>query len=91
MLHLLPQEKIPVGTLPLDSFITNQLSLLRKKEKSRGGNAMMSTAVAGRQLTLREEQEELAIQQGLFMIPEFQFDHCLYQLSSENLANDPAT
>ena len=35
--------------------------------------------------------EELAIQQGLFMIPEFAFDHCLYQLSSENLANDPAT
>ena len=25
------------------------------------------------------------------MIPEFQFDHCLYQLSSDNLANDPAT
>ena len=35
--------------------------------------------------------EELAIQQGLFMIPEFPFDHCLYQLSSENLANDPST
>ena len=35
--------------------------------------------------------EELAIQQGLFMIPEFTFDHCFYQLSAENLQNDPAT
>ena len=25
------------------------------------------------------------------MIPEFQFDHVIYQLSEENLANDPAT
>ena len=34
--------------------------------------------------------EDLAIQQGLFMISEFQFDHCFYQLGQENLMNDPA-
>ena len=42
-------------------------------------------------MTQREEMEELALQHGLFMIPEFQFDHCFYQFSYENLANDPAT
>jgi len=31
------------------------------------------------------------VQTGLFMIPEFQFDHCFFQLSEENLVNDPAT
>ena len=35
--------------------------------------------------------EENAIAQGLFMLPEFQFDHCFYQLTRENLINDPAT
>ena len=78
MLHVLPQAKIPVDTLPLDSFVTNQLSLLRKKERGNGAGANISTNVAGRQLTQREEMEELAIQQGLFMLPELQFDHCLY-------------
>ena len=28
----------------------------------------------------------MAIQSGLFMIPEFQFDHCIYILNSENLS-----
>lgn len=92
MLHVLPQAKIPVDTLPLDNFVTNHISLLRKKERGgKGVNAPMSTQVIGRQLTHREEMEELAISQGLFMIPEFQFDHCFYQLTRENLVNDPAT
>ena len=51
MLHVLPQSKIPVSTIPIDSWVNNTISVLRKKEKSRTGNAMMSTAVAGRQLT----------------------------------------
>jgi len=44
MLHILPQVKIPVTKLPLDVFVSNQLALLRKKERSRGGNAMMTSA-----------------------------------------------
>ena len=56
MLHVLPQAKIPVETIPLDSFITNQLSLLRKKERGQGGQtAMMTSTVAGRALSMREE------------------------------------
>ena len=48
MLHVLPNAKIPVTSLPLDAFISSQLSLLRKKERGQGGNAVMSTNVAGR-------------------------------------------
>ena len=44
MIHVLPQAKIPVETLPLDAFISNKISLERKKEQSRGANAMMTTA-----------------------------------------------
>lgn len=54
MLHVLPAAKLPV-TAPLDSFISQQLSLLRKKERGQSGNATMTTNVAGRQLTQREE------------------------------------
>ena len=32
--------------------------------------------------------EELAIQQGLVMIPEFAFDHALFQLSKDNFTRD---
>lgn len=70
MLHVLPQAKIPVERLPLDTFIANKTSLLRKKERSLGATAMMSTQ-AGKQLTVREEQEELAATQGLLMVNEF--------------------
>ena len=93
MLHVLPQAKLPVTTLPLDSFVTNHLSMLRKKERgsNRNASAMMSTAIAGRQLTQREEMEENAVAQGLFMIPEFQFDHCFFQLDKNQYQSDPAT
>jgi len=33
----------------------------------------------------------MAAQMGLLMIPEFTFDHCIYQLSQDNLRQDPAT
>ena len=88
MLHVLPQAKIPIERLPLDAFVATQLSCQRKKERqpnspSAGINAPPKSA--------RDEQEELAYASGLFMIPEFQFDHCFYQMSPENLMNDPAT
>lgn len=39
----------------------------------------------------RERQETRALDCGLFMVPEFKFDHCFYQLNQENLVHDPAT
>ena len=51
MLHILPQAKIPVEKLPLDVFISNHMSFLRKKERSGGKYADVTTAKAGRQLT----------------------------------------
>lgn len=62
MLHILPSAKIPVSKLPLDAFVEQQVALLRKKERGQGSNANISTAVAGRVLTQREEMEEMAIQ-----------------------------
>ena len=87
MLHVLPQSKIPIGTLPLDSFINTHLALLRKKERNHTQNVSKDAP----KLTDREEMEELALHSGLFMIPEFKFDHCFYTLSREHLVNDPAT
>lgn len=85
MLHVLPQAKIPVAKLPVDVFISNYSGLLRKKEQSSGGKANMSAAQIGHTLSAREEMEEFAIQQGLMMIPEFQFEHAVYQLQAENI------
>lgn len=87
MLHVLPQSKIPVERLPLDTFIANKVSLLRKKERSLGGTAMMNNSM-NRQLSAREEMEELATTQGLLMVSEFQFDHCIMQLSRENFVSE---
>lgn len=80
MLHILPQAKIPVAKLPMDVFISNYSGLLKKKEQSQGNKGNMTAAQIGRQMTAREEMEEFAIQQGLIMIPEFQFDHAIYQI-----------
>ena len=95
MLHILPQAKFPKYgesplRLPLDVFIANHVALLRKKERSQGRGATITAAQAGRQMTAREEMEEFAISQGLLMIPEFQFDHCLFQITQESLAGDVA-
>ena len=90
-MHVLPQNKIPVERLPLDLFISTQVGLQRKKERSEGRNANITTATAGRHLSQREEMEELAIQSQLLMIPEFQFDHCIYVLQPENFLHDPAS
>ena len=34
--------------------------------------------------------EEQALELGLFMVPEFQFEHCFYQMSNDNFRNEPA-
>lgn len=35
--------------------------------------------------------EEQALEQGLFMVPEFQFEHCFYQMSNDNFRNEPSS
>ena len=42
-------------------------------------------------MTPREHLEQKALDVGLIMVPEFQFDHVFYALNQENLLNDPAT
>ena len=61
MIHILPQSKIPCGSLPLDTFISTQLAFYRKKERSQTGKANITAATVGRTMNQREEQEELAI------------------------------
>ena len=93
MMHVLPQAKIPIDRLPIDTFVANAQAFHRKKERenhSKSRSAMNANQY-GVKMSAREEMEDLAMQAGLFMIPEFQFDHCFYSLSPENLANDPAT
>ena len=87
MLHVLPQAKIPVSRLPVDVFINNYLSYMKKKEKAEGYNGTMTATAnpTGRKLTQREEMENAALEQGLFMIPEFQFDHCFISLDEDTL------
>lgn len=76
--------KIPVAKLPIDVFVNNYLSFQKKKEKT-GGNGAMRANAPVKKVTPREEMESLAIESGLFMIPEFQFDHCFYAMDSDSL------
>lgn len=85
MLHVLPQVKIPVERLPIDVFIHNYLSHLKKKEKGQGFQAAATFGSTGKKMNPREEMEDLALQQGLFMIPEFQFDHVFISLDADTL------
>ena len=85
MLHILPEAKIPVEKLPIDVFIQNQLRFNKKKESQ----GIKPQATVGKPLTTREEAEILAATQGLFLIPEFDFEHCIYQLNKENMTSDP--
>ena len=89
MLHVLPSSKIPVGTLPIDSFIANHLNLMKKKDQGRDAMAAVSQSVTSLNQQ-RRELEDQALEQGLFMVPEFQFEHCFYQMSHDNFRNEPA-
>lgn len=89
MLHVLPNAKIPVGKLPLDVFISNTISYLRKKEKQ-ADSAMATTGTkyAHMKTTAREQLEKDATSQGLFLVPEFQWEHCIMQLTENVLSED---
>ena len=86
MLHILPSNKIPVNVLPIDLFISNALSYLKKCEKKKKlGEIVDDPAIAK---TPREEMEEQANIQGLFMIPEYDFEHCICSLNPQDWADE---
>ena len=58
MLHVLPQSKIPVDKLPIDSLLANVQSLMRKKERE--GISNQNRQVQRTTMTQREEMEQLA-------------------------------
>ena len=90
MLHCLPSKNIPCERLPIDVFFANQVSLQRKKERQHN-SAVRYDPEQLANMTAREHLEQKALDVGLIMIPEFQFDHVFYALNQENLLNDPAT
>lgn len=85
MLHVLPNNKIPVDKLPLDQWISNALGYQRKQERS--GPA----ATRHGSMTKREETLMVAAQSGLFLIPEFQFEHCIYSIPTDAIGADPGS
>lgn len=103
MLHVLPQNKWPLDVLPIDIFISNQIQLLKRKQEDEEKRlAARAASPTGRQdsfaaweekreLTAREELENHAVESGLFMIPEYQFDHCFFQTQPSNLMKDPSS
>ena len=79
MLHILPSNKIPVNVLPIDLFISNALSYLKKCEKKKKLGEVEAEASVSK--TPREEMEEQANISGLFMVPEYDFEHCICSLN----------
>ena len=86
MLHVLPSNKIPVSILPIDLFISNALSYLKKMDKKKRLGAIEDDV--GVTKTPREEMEAQANQSGLFMIPEYDFVHCICSLNAGDWADD---
>ena len=58
MLHIIPSNKIPVSVLPLDLFISNSLSYLKKLEKQKNTGKFMEPENPTK--TPREDMEERA-------------------------------
>ena len=86
MLHVIPESKIPVEKLPLDVFITNRLGYQRKRERE---GTLAGTEGLGKAMTHREELDILAQSQGLYLIPEYEFEHCLFPIGKDSLSSDP--
>ena len=40
-------------------------------------------------MTHREEMEILAQSQGLYLVPEYDFEHCIYPINKDSLSADP--
>jgi hypothetical protein len=83
-IHVLPQAKIPVERLPIERHMANCLSFQKKSDRKMAGEL---PAIDDN----RAQMEALAKTQGLVMVPEFPFDHCIYQLTEAVLTSDGLT
>jgi hypothetical protein len=93
IMHVIPSSKLPVETLPLDLLINNAISYNRKTERrgmATSANMLAESkfAPAAKPDPAREEMVKEALSQGLFMLPEYQFDHCVYTITENNLTEE---
>ena len=80
-IHLLPQSKIPFP-LPIELFLKNNESNERKIERRNlKGDAVVEDEA-------RNQFELAAKSQGLIVLPEFQFKHCIYKLTEQSLSSE---
>ena len=86
MMHFLPKSKFPVHRLPLDLYISNRIAYTRKLERE-GKQSYEASKDAQKNMTEREKQEDLAATHNLVLVPEFDFDHCIYPLT-ESVINE---
>ena len=70
--------------LPLDTLISNQVSYLKRTD-ARASQEEVEKKPEIESGNLREIMEEEAKAQGLFMLPEYEFDHCVYSISEKEL------
>ena len=93
-MHVIPSSKIPVDRLPLDVLVSNSVSYIRKTERrgiATSANQLAESKFASPDSVVNPQREALekeAVSQGLFMLPEYQFDHCVYQITESNLTEE---
>lgn len=92
-MHVIPSSKLPVETLPLDLLVNNAISYNRKTERrgmATSANQLAEAKFASAEFSNpnRDAMEKEAVAQGLFMLPEYQFDHCVYQITEANLTEE---
>ena len=88
VMHVLPNSKIPYQQLPIDVMIANTISYNRKIEREKTKDLAASLKVEQNDRTGRERMELDAVQQGLIMIPEFRFDHVVFQITDNVLTEE---
>lgn len=77
--HILPNSKLPFAQLPLDVMWSGSRSYGRKLERQSGPTNVNELTA---QLSMnRADMEDLARQQGMVMLPEFDFEHVIYNFS----------
>lgn len=81
-MHILPDSKAPVPKLPLDVLISNQVAYIKRSENVTGAD---KEEIKEEAESYREIMEHDAKAQGLFMLPEYEFDHCVYSISEKEL------
>lgn len=96
-MHVLASAKIPVARLPIDLLISNAVAFNRKNDRKTNAQTADESIREGKMASTgavnekREALEKEAIAQGLVMLPEYQFDHCVYQMSESSLQEEGLT